>query len=891
MAKSVGLVLALLAPLSSSSTILETFTVSEAGEYETEFCTPEDINPLSGVCSSKDHCYDFIAGNVTHQLLVWFNTKRFDISSEDPNRYSIDHSTVYFGPQPSDYDQIPWSGSGSGDAPEQPDPLNDPYCNGGTRVVVWRWDSLNGNSTFEGIYCNNYLGLSTFEGERIRLCVDIKQDQGGWGEFHGNHGTLAMEWDVIPPPEPAKDVTYDVELVLPVATEPFSPPELENVEPIEFVFDGPEELILTCENMLAVYQLSVIEAGGVVDVEGVTCTALTTTRTVFETMDDHYESIKEKCGPRGDFYLKTDFQKLHCRSKISLKNKSKDRSADMFASVELVWTVANVPETSEQVSDTTASPVYEAITTSDEIEITEITPPEPPVAIEPIDECEAFDCNGNGQCFDMAIGYYCTCHPGYSGDDCENSVCDSFTECEHLCYVNVEGLPTCACGEGKTSVGNVCADPDEGCLNHGCSDFCGYDSDDLPACFCPENKYLDDDGKTCVEVSDICATNVCQKGCENTTPSLPAPLVDQSYTCSCGNNEVLNENGSCSNDACHDNPCQDLCILDESATDGFKCQCTSGRSLNEDGQTCTSDVCLTIYCSHDCVVHPETGAESCVCPGGYTLDPEDNTNCISTTDLCDGFGCSDGCAVIESQPTCLCDASQGRIGPGEDGKTCTSNPCHNNGPCQHICTVAGGEAVCSCSDGYVGSENCYPIPDACEEKGCSQACYKVNGVAHCACKKGMKLDADELTCINKSSSVSATVVRKDTTIRPYANDFCVHKRYNGFQVDGLVAMNQNCKDDKKNYWRYVSDTKQIKSIGAETKGKDLCLSTKDTSTNTLRLVTLQECDELDDTQRFVFEAGEIRLEVNAALCLWWDSSKDLEFIKTKGCNWKQNFMY
>jgi len=106
-----------------------------------------------------------------------------------------------------------------------------------------------------------------------------------------------------------------------------------------------------------------------------------------------------------------------------------------------------------------------------------------------------------------------------------------------------------------------------------------------------------------------------------------------------------------------------------------------------------------------------------------------------------------------------------------------------------------------------------------------------------------------------------------------------------------VAMNQNCKDDKKNYWRYVSDTKQIKSIGAETKGKDLCLSTKDTSTNTLRLVTLQECDELDDTQRFVFEAGEIRLEVNAALCLWWDSSKDLEFIKTKGCNWKQNFMY
>merc|ERR1712110_1329908 len=490
-----------------------------------------------------------------------------------------------------------------------------------------------------------------------------------------------MGWDVIRPPEPAKDVTYDVAMTTPVATVPFEPAELVDVDPIDFEYDGPAELKLTCENLLAVYQLSVI-----------------TTRSVIEVIDDQMDDIVRKCGDwRTPFWQKTHIQQIHCKSKNNLRRKKLLRSTETYVAVDLVWTVGNVPDDAAEVSDTAASPVFEAITSSPVIEVTDVVV-EPPVAIDPIDECEHFDCNGNGQCYDQAIGYYCTCDAGYSGEDCETSVCDSYTGCSHVCYVS-DGNPTCACGEGQTSVNNVCEDPDAVCQAFGCSDGCGYKSDNSPACYCDEDKFMLSDGKTCEQVSDICATGVCEKGCSNTTPSLPQPLEDQTYTCSCGLNEVVNMDGSCSVNACNSSPCEDVCILDDTVTDGFRCECAAGTSLQDDGFSCSKDVCLNIYCSHDCVVDQDTEAETCVCPAGYTLNPADDTECVDISVLCDGFGCSDICMISDEQPTCLC--NDGRE-MGSDEKTCADIPCYNNGPCQQICSVYNGAEECSCNDGYEG---------------------------------------------------------------------------------------------------------------------------------------------------------------------------------------------
>ena len=116
----------------------------------------------------------------------------------------------------------------------------------------------------------------------------------------------------------------------------------------------------------------------------------------------------------------------------------------------------------------------------------------------------------------------------------------------------------------------------------------------------------------------------------------------------------------------------------------------------------------------------------------------DQTECVGAqVRVCadpDGDGCSDWSAATDCPSGQRC-----------SGSACVAfDPCSPN-PCTQanktVCTVSGGDAVCSCNAGYQadGSGACVPI-DPCNPNPCTEAhrgvCQASSGVAVCLCDPG-----------------------------------------------------------------------------------------------------------------------------------------------------------
>lgn len=280
-------------------------------------------------------------------------------------------------------------------------------------------------------------------------------------------------------------------------------------------------------------------------------------------------------------------------------------------------------------------------------------------------------------------------------------------------------------------------------------------------------------------------------------------------------------------------------------------------------------------------------------------------DCVDTsTAICDGHECDHFCYADNGEQKCDCNTGYVLF---IDGKRCFEDVCYGMG-CSHTCDKnMWNVAECTCPDNMViGSDGktCEWYTRRrkrsnalCDGHGCSTACYEDNGVATCACPDGEDLDVDDKTCIPSADDDVAftpptNYVHPDKTIRPFSSQGgCIHKRYNGFNAGDKIAYKTVCDaSNNKNQWEYMEDTKQIKSVGAISKGKELCMEVKNTASKKMNLVKLENCDPSEEAQQFVMKEGEIRLAVNEEVCLMVPAADDNEWIRTRGCNWKSSFM-
>ncbi|KJH52094.1 EGF-like domain protein [Dictyocaulus viviparus] len=66
-----------------------------------------------------------------------------------------------------------------------------------------------------------------------------------------------------------------------------------------------------------------------------------------------------------------------------------------------------------------------------------------------LDTCKAKDCNDRGTCLGTKKAYVCACVLGYSGKNCEETMCDSSRDCNGrgICFGTTSSL-TCLCNIG-----------------------------------------------------------------------------------------------------------------------------------------------------------------------------------------------------------------------------------------------------------------------------------------------------------------------------------------------------------------------------------------------------------------------------------------------------------
>lgn len=199
-----------------------------------------------------------------------------------------------------------------------------------------------------------------------------------------------------------------------------------------------------------------------------------------------------------------------------------------------------------------------------------------------IDICLNKPCFNQGTCINDKTGYTCTCHPRYTGKNCEIDMGDPCEKIPPLCKNNGKcesstyGEYMCTCPpnytgehcENKIVINPQCEPPNNPCLNGGvCSVI---DGTNQVICTCkPGFK-----GTFCDINLDECFSSPCKNG---------GICVDgfNNYTCNCAHtgytgrlcDKDVNE---CLNNPCHNNG---LCFNNYGS---YLCQCVPGYG----GQNC-----------------------------------------------------------------------------------------------------------------------------------------------------------------------------------------------------------------------------------------------------------------------------------------------------------------
>ena len=339
---------------------------------------------------------------------------------------------------------------------------------------------------------------------------------------------------------------------------------------------------------------------------------------------------------------------------------------------------------------------------------------------------------GNGTCRmgTNTDGDYCVCNPGFSGSNCQTTVCtgrcpgqlcriiNNRADCYDLrptnCYqkscsnnqhcIMVGSTPTCQCNSGYSGFPS-CTTPIS-CSTKPCgvNMHCRMNGV-TPVCVCNAGYYPS--GSTCIKFNPpSCSTKSCPT-------NQHCRMVGSSSTCHCNtgySGSSCTIPTSCSTKVCVGNK---NCIMSSGMP---TCVCKNGW---------TGDHCNVHVCNKQCIngsCQWLNGSQRCICNSGYIGE-----NCAQREPQPCTKACAHGgiCKFnLNGQQYCDCP-------DGWTSDDCTvTNICDKNCGSHGTCIGSGSTSRCECYDNYTGDHcNIKPCPDNCNGRG---SC----NMGTCVCNNG-----------------------------------------------------------------------------------------------------------------------------------------------------------
>lgn len=445
-----------------------------------------------------------------------------------------------------------------------------------------------------------------------------------------------------------------------------------------------------------------------------------------------------------------------------------------------------------------------------------------------IDECaEAGQCE-NGDCENTPGGFVCICHKGYQ-ETRDGRVCNDINECsgdnnpcgEGTCQ-NMDGDFKCFCPNGFLPGPDGCEDKNE-CEDE--ANTCRYgdclNTDGGFLCSCPEGYVLSEDSKSCIDIRQSTCFNTVsfEDGAAVCGDPMKNQMTRGMCCCACADTGYENE-GNCSAcpvegssefdylcpygcgvlpsgidiDECLMSPCKNgRC----SNTPGsYKCSCTRGFQLAEDGVTCVDvNECEVNPCGAGTCTNTD-GSFECACDAGYYNGPAiicvDVDECASKELNSCAFRC------VNSPGGFHCDCPKG-FKLRDDGNMCEdideclsddTNDCSDSGM---LCRNMIGHFTCLCPLGYrrLGTANqCVDVNECETLRVCGNGkCVNKEGTYVCECNDNYEYDEANKVCIDTRMELCYNAVHQrmcdvtSTTHVPMTKASCCCNRGKGWGPD------------------------------------------------------------------------------------------------------------
>uniref|UniRef100_S4RY04 Latent transforming growth factor beta binding protein 1 n=1 Tax=Petromyzon marinus TaxID=7757 RepID=S4RY04_PETMA len=320
---------------------------------------------------------------------------------------------------------------------------------------------------------------------------------------------------------------------------------------------------------------------------------------------------------------------------------------------------------------------------------------------------------GPGQCYNLDVGYTCTCHFGYQYNE-QLGRCDDIDECSTVPRL-------CANGRCENVIGSF-------------------------RCICRPGFIFDDSGAECQDINECLKVNKCIGGrCINLPGSYRCEFCDAGHVMNtrgqCEDvNECRNPN-TCPTAKCVNTPGSYECVRCPSGFEGRNGHCIDVDEC-ADGNVCSNGICANTEGSYSCTP----------CGTGFRLTS--NGKACEDIDECqNGIVCGGGdCVNTRGSFQCECQPGYHLSSGGdqcEDINECLSESvCEPHGDCLNT----DGSFYCVCHHGYKSSANgrfCKDVDECSEGQQCPGGqCVNTEGSFTCECEPGLRLNPGTHTCVD-----------------------------------------------------------------------------------------------------------------------------------------------
>ncbi|XP_072014296.1 uncharacterized protein [Amphiura filiformis] len=280
------------------------------------------------------------------------------------------------------------------------------------------------------------------------------------------------------------------------------------------------------------------------------------------------------------------------------------------------------------------------------------------------DPCASQPCQNGAACVPASTRLYiCMCNSGFSGTQCENSMCPPGVSTFN-CFVDPCQTARCPAYPNARCVSNYCG----GCNADFYDNGVQLSSQQCAVSQCMHQGVQYGEGQTraagdgcnmcgCIQGNWICTTVPCfdpcsSQPCQNGAECYPN---GNSYVCRCTAG-YTGRNCDTKTDECASNPCVNGQCVD--GLDSYDCTCNPGWT----GTNCDQRggiTCANVRCANGAACRESNTGPVCVCPAGFTGT------------LCDTQSCPSGVPVVD----CFLDPCQFTRCSAYPNARCVSNYC------------------------------------------------------------------------------------------------------------------------------------------------------------------------------------------------------------------------